>query len=296
MVPPGRREDEEHLRILSWPRNAAGHKRCWHTPLAKPQDDAMQIEILTLFPEMFPCVLGSSMLKRAQEAGLVRINVRDIRDHTTDRHRVADDAPYGGGPGMVMKAEPIASAIEQAVADNQPTPLLRVYVTPDGEPWSQRLAEELALLPAILFLCGHYEGVDERVRRGFIDREVSLGDFVLTGGELPAMAIVDSVVRLVPGVLGNDQSAVEESFGHHGLLDCPHYTRPENFRGAGVPEILLSGHHKKIEEWRRAESLRRTFNRRPDLIEKALPTLDKAGLRLIEELRRISETSDPQPD
>jgi tRNA (guanine37-N1)-methyltransferase len=256
----------------------------------------MKIEILTLFPEMFPHVLGSSMLKRAQEAGLVQFNVRNIRDHTTDRHRVADDAPYGGGPGMVMKAEPIAAAIEQAMADSQPTPLLRVYVTPDGEPWSQSHAEEFARLPGILLLCGHYEGVDERVRRGFIDREVSLGDFVLTGGELPAMAIVDSVVRLVPGVLGNDRSAVEESFGHHGLLDCPHYTRPEIFRGEGVPEILLSGHHKKIEEWRRQESLRRTFQRRPDLIEKALPTLDKAGRRFLQELRGQSDSPEQETD
>jgi tRNA (guanine37-N1)-methyltransferase len=246
----------------------------------------MKIEILTLFPEMFPCVLGASMLKRAQESGLVRIRVRDIRDHATDRHRVADDAPYGGGPGMVMKAEPTAAAIECAVAENLPTRLTRVYVTPDGEPWTQRMAEEFATMPGVLLLCGHYEGIDERVRDGFIDREVSVGDFVLTGGELPAMVIVDSIVRLIPGVLGNDQSAVEESFGHHGLLDCPHYTRPEVFRGERVPEVLMGGHHKKIAEWRRQESLRRTLHRRPDLIEAVLPSLNKADREFVEDLRR----------
>lgn len=226
----------------------------------------MIVEILTLFPEMFSGVAGSSILARAQEAGLLSLRVRDIRDYTTDKHRVADDAPYGGGPGMVMKPEPIAAAFDAVAGDHLGVALRRVYLSPEGRPWSQRLAEEYATLPGVVLLCGHYEGIDERIRHLFIDDEVSLGDFVLTGGEIPAMAVLDSVARLLPGVLGNEESLVSESFGQLGLLDYPHYTRPPEFRGLAVPDTLLSGHHKRIEEWRRFEALRRTMARRPDLL------------------------------
>ncbi len=251
----------------------------------------MRIEILTLFPEMFPGPLDSSIVKRARDAGRVTIRVRNIRDFTTDRHHVADDAPYGGGPGMVMKPEPIAAAFDAVRDENPGTELTRVYLTPEGEPWNQRLAEEFARLPGIVLLCGHYEGIDERAREMYVQREISLGDFVLTGGELPAMVVVDSIVRLIPGVLGNDQSAVEESFGHHGLLDHPHYTRPEEFRGLHVPEILLGGHHRRIGEWRRRQSLIRTLRRRPDLIAGAAPTLSKDERALLAEL--MNEPSPP---
>ncbi|MGB9690698.1 MAG: tRNA (guanosine(37)-N1)-methyltransferase TrmD, partial [Candidatus Sumerlaeaceae bacterium] len=193
----------------------------------------MIIEILTLFPEMFGPVVGSSMLKRAQERGIAAFRVRNIRDFTTDKHHVADDTPYGGGPGMVLKPEPIAAAIDTVMAENSPTPLTRVYLTPDGEPWTQKLAEEFAQLPGIMLLCGHYEGVDQRIRDHFIDREISIGDYVLTGGEIPAMVVIDSVVRLLPGALGNAESARHDSFSGEGLLDYPHYTRPPVFRGHG---------------------------------------------------------------
>jgi tRNA (guanine37-N1)-methyltransferase len=246
----------------------------------------MIIEVLTLFPEMFEGVLGTSMLKRAQERGIVRIRVRNIRDFTTDRHHVADDTPYGGGAGMVMKPEPIAAALEACVADNAPTPLTRVYLTPDGEPWSQRLAEDFATLPGLVLLCGHYEGIDERIREHFIDREISIGDYVLTGGELPAMVVIDSVVRLLPGALGNEESSRNDSFSGDGLLDYPHYTRPPVFRGHGIPEILLSGHHKRIDEWRRHQSLERTLRRRPDILAKLADRLSDADRRFLDQCRR----------
>lgn len=246
----------------------------------------MIIEILTLFPEMFCGVLDSSILGRARESRLLTISVRNIRDHTTDKHHVADDAPYGGGPGMVMKPEPIAAAMDAVTAAHPDVPLTRVYLTPEGEPWNQRLAEEFAAMPGLVLLCGHYEGVDERVRETCIDREISVGDFVLTGGELPAMIVADSVARLVPGVVGNQDSIVHESFGHHGLLDHPHYTRPPVFRGMGVPEILLGGHHRRIDEWRRGQSLRRTLARRPDLVDAAWESLSPAERELVGELRR----------
>ncbi|MCX7626743.1 MAG: tRNA (guanosine(37)-N1)-methyltransferase TrmD [Candidatus Sumerlaeaceae bacterium] len=244
----------------------------------------MIIEVLTLFPEMFEGVLGTSMLKRAQEKGLVKIKVRNIRDFTTDRHHVADDAPYGGGPGMVLKPEPVAAAIETCLAENAPTPMCRVYLTPDGESWSQQLAEEFSQLPGLVLLCGHYEGIDQRIRDHFIDREISIGDYVLTGGEIPAMVIIDSVVRLLPGVLGNEESSRNDSFSGNGLLDYPHYTRPADFRGHKIPEILLSGHHKKIEQWRRQRSLEKTWRRRPDLLHKLEPLLTKEDKEFLREL------------
>lgn len=249
----------------------------------------MKFEILTLFPEMFAGPLTSSILKRAREAGHIEVNVRNIRDWTSDRHHVTDDAPYGGGPGMVMKAEPVAAAFDAVQAQNSETPFTRVYLTPEGERWNQRLAEEFAALPGLILLCGHYEGVDERVRELYIDREISIGDFVLTGGELPAMVVIDSIARLIPGVVGNSESIEAESFAADGLLDHPHYTRPEEFRGLRVPEVLLSGHHKRIAEWRRLEALRRTLERRPDLITENLELLTPAERRLLASL----EANDP---
>lgn len=264
MDAPARRENQEHFRLLI--------------------TTTMRIEVLTLFPEMFDGVLGSSMIKRASDRGLVSVNVRNIRDYTTDKHHVADDAPYGGGPGMVMKAEPIAAAIEAVAAESPDAATLKVYLCPDGEPWTQALAHEFAGLDNLLLLCGHYEGVDERVRQTLIDREVSIGYFVLTGGEIPALVVIDSLVRLIPGVLGNDESSRQDSFGPHGLLDCPHYTRPDVFRGIATPEILLSGHHRKIDEWRRLQSIERTFRRRPDVIEKCRHLLTNNEIRFLESL------------
>jgi len=246
----------------------------------------MKFEILTLFPEMFAPVLGSSILKRAEANGRVCFRVRNIRDFATDKHHVTDDTPYGGGPGMVMKPEPIAAAFAQIAADNPGVNFTRIYLSPQGEKWTQRMAEQFSAFEGIVLLCGHYEGVDERVRERFIDREVSIGDFVLTGGELAAMVLVDSVARLIPGVLGNDQSAEQESFSSDGLLDHPHYTRPEEFQGMRVPDVLLSGHHKKIEEWRRLEALKRTMERRPDLIEENRDSLSCKERELLDLLRR----------
>ncbi len=244
----------------------------------------MRFEILTLFPEMFEGVVNSSMLKRAQELGKVSVCVRNIRDFTADKHHVTDDAPYGGGPGMVMKPEPIAAAIDAVTDDNRELALTRVYLSPEGETWNQRLAEEFSQLQAVVLLCGHYEGIDERVREHCIDREISIGDYVLTGGELAAMVVLDSIVRLIPGVLGNDESATQESFASHGILDHPHYTRPEVFRGMKVPDILLSGHHKKIDEWRRLKALERTLARRPDLIDRSIESLTREERELLRSL------------
>ena len=251
----------------------------------------MIVHVLTLFPEAFPGILESSMLRKAREAGILTVNVRNIRDWALDKHHVTDDTPYGGGPGMVMKIEPICAAFDAIAAENPGQCPLRVYLSPEGEIWNQRMAEEFSRLESVILLCGHYEGIDERVRTLCIDREISLGDFVLTGGEIPAMALIDSMARLLPGVLGNDESAIHESFGVHGLLDHPQYTRPEVYRGLTVPEVLLSGHHKRIDEWRRAQSLKRTFERRPDLIERGTAELSDSERHLVEQLRREKETT-----
>lgn len=248
----------------------------------------MRFELLTLFPEMFSGVLNTSIIKRAQTAGVVSITVRNIRDYTTDKHHVTDDMPYGGGPGMVMKPEPIVAAIEATMAENPDTPLTRVYMSPQGEPWSQNLAQEFSQMPGVLLLCGHYEGIDDRAREMCVDREISIGDYVLTGGELPAMVVLDSIVRLLPGALGNELSAQQESFSD-GIFDHPHYTRPEEFRGVRVPEVLLSGHHKKIDEWRRFRALERTLARRPELIDRNRANLTPKELALIQTLIREQE-------
>ena len=223
----------------------------------------IRFDILTVFPEMFASFCGCSLLKKALDKGLISIQLHDIRNYADDKHRMTDDAPYGGGGGMVMKVEPIDKALQSVpmVADEAPIVLL----TPQGERFCQKIAEEMADYPQLLLVCGHYEGVDERVRAKLVNREISIGDYILTGGELSAMVFVDAVSRLVPGVLGNMDSAGADSFSM-GLLEYPHYTRPAEYRGWKVPEALLSGNHREIELWRRRESLLRTKKRRPDLL------------------------------
>jgi len=221
----------------------------------------VEIDILTLFPGMFRGPFGESMLKRGVEKGLLGIRVHDLREFGLGRHKMVDDYPYGGGAGMVMKPEPLAEAIESLRRPGS-TVLL---TSPRGRPFTQAMAETLAGRERLLVLCGHYEGMDERVIEKFVDMEVSIGDYVLTGGEIPAMVICDAVSRLVPGVLGDDESAGDESFAG-GLLEYPHYTRPLEYRGWKVPEVLLSGHHPKVAQWRREKRLLITLRRRPDLL------------------------------
>lgn len=241
----------------------------------------MQFDILTLFPGMFTGPLTESILKRAAQAGLINIALHDIRAYATDRHHTADDAPYGGGAGMVMKAEPLAAAI-RAVQGGQDTEqrTLTVLMTPAGEVFSQQIAHELAGYDRLLLVCGHYEGIDERVREALIDRELSVGDYVLTGGELAAMVIVDAVARLVPGVI--DAESIGEESHSGGLLEYPHYTRPAVWEGREVPAVLLSGHHGEVARWRRREQLRRTLARRPDLLASA--ALDAADYNYLQSL------------
>lgn len=224
----------------------------------------MHFDILTLFPEMFAGPLGTSIIGKAREKGLLSVDLRNIRDYALDKHAIVDDTPYGGGAGMVLKADVLVRAIE-AVKGDEPAPV--VYLTPQGRLFDQQLAAELAQLPRLILLCGHYEEIDERVRQKWIDREISIGDYVLTGGELPAMVVIDAVARLLPGVLGDSTSAEQDSF-QTGLLDHPHYTRPAEFRSMQVPEVLLSGNHELIRRWRLKESLRRTLLRRPDLLQR----------------------------
>ncbi len=236
----------------------------------------MHFDIFTLFPAMFQGPLSESILKRAQERGLVEVALHNIRDVTTDKHHIVDDYPYGGGAGMVMKPGPIFAAVE-AVYQEGPVILL----TPQGRLFNQQIARELAQKPRISLLCGHYEGVDERVREHLVTDEISLGDFVLTGGELAAMVIVDAVSRLLPGVLAEDSTQEESHSGN--TLEYPHYTRPPEFRGWTVPDVLLSGHHENVARWRRRESLRRTRERRPDLFAK-LDLSSKSDQKLLKEL------------
>lgn len=224
----------------------------------------MRFDIFTLFPEMFSAYLNESILKRAQEAAILEIGLHNIRDFTTDKHRTTDDEPYGGGGGMVMKPEPIFRAVEDVLGEPPVCPL--ILLTPQGRRFDQRVAVELAAYDHLALLCGRYEGVDERVREHLVTDEISLGDFVLTGGELPAMAIIDAVSRLLPGVLGDPDAAQKDSHAS-GLLEYPHYTRPPEFRGWEVPEVLRSGNHAEIEKWRQAQSLERTKQRRPDLLD-----------------------------
>jgi len=231
----------------------------------------MRIDVVTIFPEMFPGVLGASILKRAQAAGRLQVRIHDLRDHSHDKHRKVDDRPYGGGPGMVMRVEPITGAVEtikRSCAEHgtaQPGACQTILMSPQGERLSGAAAQELASAKHLIVICGHYEGVDERVKLSVADRCVSIGDYVLTGGELPAMVLIDAVARFIPGVLGHDQATEEESFAD-GRLEYPQYTRPPVFRGLVVPEVLLSGDHDRIAAWRRQQSAARTAAYRPDLV------------------------------
>lgn len=224
----------------------------------------MNIHVLSLFPDMFEGVFGSSILKKAQEKGAVQMNVTDFRSFSQNKHNQVDDYPYGGGAGMVLKPEPLFHAVEDLVAQGKKPRI--ILMCPQGERYDQKKAEELAKEEDLIFLCGRYEGYDERIREYLVTDEISIGDFVLTGGELAAMTVIDSVVRLLPGVLGQEASHVNDSFST-GLLEHPHYTRPADFRGMKVPDVLMSGNHAKIEQWRMEQSLKRTFERRPDLLE-----------------------------
>jgi tRNA (guanine37-N1)-methyltransferase len=269
----------------------------------------MHFDILTLFPAMFSGPLTESIIKRAVQAGLISISIHDIRSYTTDKHHTADDAPYGGGAGMVMKAEPLAAAIRDVVGDQgtgrqgdgeigapeqnttlSPTPsqisaseqrqTLVALMTPAGELFSQRMASELAHYERLVLVCGHYEGVDERAREALIDREISIGDYVLTGGELAAMVVVDAVARLVPGVI--DAESIGEESHSAGLIEYPHYTRPAVWEGREVPQVLRAGHHGEVARWRREQQLRRTLERRPDLLAQAdLTPADRVFLATI---------------
>ena len=224
----------------------------------------MKIDVLTLFPEMFGGVIESSILKRACDKGLITINLINFRDYTTDKHNQVDDYPYGGGRGMVLKPDPIFAAVE-AIPDWQDARI--ILLTPQGRQYNQKLAGELKESSHLILIAGHYEGFDERIRQYLATDEISIGDYVLTGGELPAMVLIDSIARLLPDVIGSEESLIEESFSND-LLEYPHYTRPETFREWSVPEVLLSGHHANIEEWRKEQSLLRTKARRSDLLEK----------------------------
>ena len=228
----------------------------------------MRIDVLTLFPEMFGPVLGSSILKRAAEAGRVEYHLTDIRDYTTNKHGKVDDRPFGGGPGMVMACQPLWDAVA-AVETEDKRPATRLMLSPQGEPFNQKIAEELAEPDRLLIIAGHYEGIDERVVERLAPRQISIGDYVLSGGELPAMVLIDAVVRLIPGVLGHDESAHHDSFspGADRLLDHPHYTRPRQWQGQEVPDVLMSGDHAAIEAWRKQQAMERTRQRRPDLLD-----------------------------
>lgn len=223
----------------------------------------MRIDILTLFPRMFDNVLGESILKRAQTKGLIDVKVHNLRDWTFDSHRTADDKPFGGGPGMVMKVEPVYLALKELGKKGNKGKI--ILLTPQGRTLTQKKAKELSKNKKLILVCGHYEGFDERIREA-ADEEISIGDYVLTGGELPALVLIDSVVRLIPGVVGASESLESESF-EHGLLEYPQYTRPAEFEGKRVPGVLLSGDHKRIEAWRKEQALKRTKERRPDLFK-----------------------------
>ena len=247
----------------------------------------MQFEVFTLLPEVFPPYLESSILQRARLRGLIDVRVHNIRDYTHDKHHITDDTPYGGGGGMVMKPDPIFEAVESVLGPLQdsPMPVPIILLTPQGRVFTQRVAEELARYKRIALLCGRYEGVDERIREHLVTDEISIGDYVLTGGELPALMIIDAVSRLISGVLGDPTGAEDDSHSM-GLLEYPHYTKPSEFRNWKVPDVLASGNHAKIDKWRREQSLLRTFNKRPDMLEKA--ELSKSDLKFLERLKHAS--------
>jgi tRNA (guanine37-N1)-methyltransferase len=240
----------------------------------------MRFDVFTLFPAALKPYFEISILQKAIEHGLLEVNLHDIRSWTHDRHHVTDDTPYGGGGGMVMKPEPIFNAVEDVLGAPPQCPL--VLLTPQGRVFNMKIAHELAAYPRVGLLCGRYEGVDERVRQYLVTDEISIGDYVLTGGELPALVVMDAVVRFIPGVLGDPDGAMDDSHAS-GLLEYPHYTRPLDFRGWTVPDVLLSGHHANLTRWRREQSLLRTLRRRPDLLETAeLSDLDRKFLKTLE--------------
>lgn len=251
----------------------------------------MQFEVFTLLPEVFPPYLESSILQRARQRGLIDVRVHEIRAYTHDKHHTTDDTPYGGGGGMVMKPEPVFEAVESVLGPRvrtQPALVPIILLTPQGRVFDQRVAEELSRYERIALLCGRYEGVDERVREHLVTDEISIGDYVLTGGELPALILIDAVSRLIPGVLGDPEGAADDSHSM-GLLEYPHYTRPPEFRGWKVPEVLLSGDHSKIEKWRREQALLRTFRKRPDILERA--KLSEADKKFVESLKSKNSSS-----
>lgn len=250
----------------------------------------MQFDVFTLLPEVFPSYLETSILKRARERGLINVDVHNIRDYTHDKHHTTDDTPYGGGGGMVMKPDPVFEAVEtvlgRAAPLSPPEPesnIPIILLTPQGRVFNQTIAKELSAYPRILLLCGRYEGIDERIREHLVTDEISIGDYVLTGGEIPALILIDAISRLLPNVLGDPTGAEDDSHSM-GLLEYPHYTRPPEFRGWKAPDVLLSGDHGKIDKWRRQQALERTFKKRPDMLETA--ELTKEDIRFIERLKR----------
>ncbi len=251
----------------------------------------MQFDVITLFPEMFGALTASGITRRAFEQKRCALTLWNPRDFTSDNHRTVDDRPYGGGPGMVMMAAPLEAAIGAASARQQqaggPRPRT-IYLSPQGAPLEHRKVVQLAAEPGLVLLCGRYEAVDQRLLDRCVDEEISLGDFVLSGGELPAMALMDAVIRLLPGVLNDDASAIQDSFVN-GLLDCPHYTRPEVYEGAAVPDVLLGGHHAEIAKWRRAKSIEATLTKRPELIARAREQglLSKADEAVLKKLQQV---------
>ena len=260
----------------------------------------MEFDVFTLLPEVFPPYLDSSILKRARQRGLFNVRVHNIRDYATDRHHVTDDEPYGGGGGMVMKVEPVFAAVEnvmrsslsgdddrqQGTYSQSACPV--ILLTPQGRVFNHKVAEELVSHPHLALICGRYEGVDERIRQHLATDEISVGDYVLTGGELPALILIDALARLIPGVLGDPDGALDDSHAA-GLLEYPHYTRPPEFRNWRVPEILLSGDHARIEKWRREQSLRRTLKRRSDLLASA--PLSETDQKILKKIQEEGETS-----
>ncbi len=239
----------------------------------------LHFDLFTILPGLFPPYLNESILQRAQANGLLRVDVHDIRAYTTDKHHMTDDTPYGGGGGMVMKPEPVFAAVEAVLGEQPDCPI--ILMTPQGRRFTQSVAQELSELPRVALICGRYEGYDERIREHLVTDELSIGDFVLTGGELPALMVVDAVARLLPGVLGDPDGAADDSFAS-GLLEYPHYTRPADFRGWQVPEVLLSGNHAEINKWRRQQALLRTWRKRPDLLDEI--ELTKEDRKFLEKL------------
>ena len=245
----------------------------------------MKVDVVTIFPKMLQAALAEGVIGRAQQAGLADIRIRDLRDHTDDRHRTVDDVAYGGGPGMVMKPEPFFRAVD-AIGAERGEPAAIVLLTPQGRRFTHAEAERLSRLEHLVVLCGRYEGIDERVTASVVTDELSIGDYVLTGGEFAALVVIDAVLRLVPGVVGDAGSVESDSFVR-GLLDHPHYTRPAVCRGQAVPDVLVSGNHGEIERWRRHERVRRTMERRPDLIDRATLTADER--REVEAIKQLLE-------